>query len=607
MANSLPMDKSICPLPRLVSIGRPVARPKKCGYNQSIVFHAKENAMKSRITPALCLAFFVISLLISAPGAAVTKKKYVMLPFAVNAPQSYSYLAKAVPATIQARLNQGGQLEGTSIAGKTSSANEARKALSSSGAEYAVWGTVNVVGNDCTIEINSIDRAGKTWSKTGQTSLSNLTEAVRNLGAQLGREAFGVQMAAQPGFMAKNGQKSQANSMNSDIVINETGQQQTYLNPQFRYQGSGASDGSRLRSQRLKMQMVDMAVGDFNGDGKTEIAILGEHKLHIFIWDQTGRLKELGSTEISRSNNNFSMRAMDLNRDGVKDLVIATFEEDSNRPYSFFYTFRGNRFSQLAERCPYFASVIRMPPNFAPTLVGQGYDTVKLFAPGVHLMTKNGNKYGLGTRIDLPSGATVFNVAWIPAGKDNRENQLIMLTEEERLKVFQGNGNTLIHTTMDRFSGSATGMDHYKAMPGLGVDKAYQLPSKYYAPMRMISVDLGNTGEQVLLLNKPISSASQLFDRYRYFPQGEIHALYWDGVGLGLKWKTRRIRGSVAEIDLGDVNNDGILDLVVGVNTSPELGIGNRQCMVTAYPLDVSQMNPNAPADMSDFEIQPNN
>ena len=55
-----------------------------------------------------------------------------------------------------------------------------------------------------------------------------------------------------------------------------------------------------------------------------------------------------------------------------------------------------------------------------------------------------------------------------------------------------------------------------------------------------------------------------------------------------------------------DFNNDGILDLVVGLNTSPDLGVGSRQCIVTAYPLDVSQMNPNAPADLSDFEVTPN-
>lgn len=553
----------------------------------------------------LFLTSLFIFTLVCAVNAHAAEKTFVVLPFAVNAPQNYNYLGKAVPSTIQNRITKPGALKGRTGSAKAASAADARKALAQSGADYAIWGVINVLGNDATVEVNSIDKNGKTWSKSGSGPVSGLTSTVNGLSASLAAEAMGEPVMARPGFMAAKG-KRQGASTQSDIIVNETGQQQAYLNPQFRYQGAGAGDGSRMRSQRIKDNMVDMAVGDFNGDGKNEIAVLSDHSLTIFLWEANGKLKELGKTEVSRTYNNFSMRAIDLNKDGAMDLVIATFEEDNNRPYSFFYSFKGNKFSQPAQRIPYFASVMRIPPNFTPTLVGQGWDSIKLFAPGVHLLVKNGDKYGLGTRLSLPTGATVFNSAWIPAGKAQGGDMLVMLTDTERVKVFQGNNEKPLHTTMESFSGSATGMDFYKGMPGLAVDKTKQLASKIYAPMRMIAADIGNTGENVLLLNKPISTASQLFDRYRYFPQGEIHALYWDGVGLGLKWKTRRIRGSVAEIDLGDVNNDGILDLVVGINTAPELGIGSRQSMITAYPLDTSQMDPNTPADMSDFEYSPN-
>lgn len=561
-----------------------------------------------RFPLALCLALAALVWGVCAEAAQPTQKTFVIAPFAVHAPQSYTYLSKAVPGTIQGKLSKPGVLEGRTLQGKAASAAEARKAMAAAGADYAVWGTVNVMGNDCSIEVNCVDKGGKTWSRTAEAPVSGLTGAVQNLSSALGSEVMGVTVAAKPAFMMRQpGQTAPAGApaRGNEIIVNETGQQQTYLNPQFRYQGAGASDGSRLRSQRIKENMVDMAVADFNGDGKNEIAVLGDHNLTIYLWEEGGRLKQLGTTVVSASNLNFSMRAMDLNRDGAADLVVATFEEDGNRPYSYFYSFKGNKLAQCAERIPYFASVMRMPPNFTPVLVGQGYDSIKLFAPGVHQLVKSGNKYALGARFNLPTGATVFNTAWIPAGKESSD-LLAMLTEDERVKLFQGNGTSPIHTTMERFSGSATGMDFYKSMPGLGVDRTGQLPGKIYAPMRMIVADLGRTGEQVLILNKPISTASQFFDRYRFFPQGEIHALYWDGVGLGLKWKTRRIRGSVAEIDLADVTNDGILDLVVGVNTSPELGIGSRQSMVLAYPLDVSQMDPNVPADMSDFEVNPN-
>ena len=530
-----------------------------------------------RLTVAVCLML----LLALQASAALAAKSFVVLPFQVNAPQSYAYLGKALPATLQAKLTRPGQTEGRVGSTVATSSSQARGLLG--GADYAIWGTIAVTGTECTVTLNSVDKGGKTWSKSQSGQVSVLTGTISSLSSALGSEVLGI-----------GGSSPRTAGRNNDIIMNETGNQQsrTYLNPQFRYQGASESDGSRLRTQRIKEKMVDMAVGDFNG--------------MMFTWNERNGLQPLGQMRLPSSNDTYSMRAIDLNRDRADDLVVATFDPDNNRPYTYFFSFKGNKFKEVAERVPYFASVMRLPPNYAPTLVGQRWDSVKLFAPGVHIMVRQGKTYELGGRISLPAGATVFNCVWMPASRSNPSEQLIMLTEDEKLKVFQGVSQSLIHTTMERYSGSSTGMDFYKSMPGLGVNKTYQLPSKFFAPMRLIAADIGHTGEYTLLINKPVSTAAQLFDRYRYFPQGEVHALFWDGVGLGLKWKTRRIRGSVAAVDLADFNNDGILDLVVGLNTSPDLGVGSRQCIVTAYPLDVSQMNPNAPADLSDFEVTPN-
>ena len=555
---------------------------------------------------AACL-MLVMSLQASAALAA--QKSIVVLPFAVNAPQSYAYLSKALPSTIVAKLNRPGVMSSRMGSTKATSAAQARQALA--GSDYAVWGSVNVAGTDCTVALNSVSKDGQQWSKTASGPVSGLTSSVQQLTNALTAEAFGVggrAVSGSGGSVAVPGRPRSvaASGKSSDIIVNETGQNQAYLNPQFRYQGASSADGSRLRTQRIPDAMVDMAVADFNGDGQNEVAVLTDHKLLLFKWDADGRLKPLTEHRISATNVSFSMRSMDFNRDGADDLVVATFSEEDNRPYSYFFTLRGNKVKEYTQRIPYFASVMRVPPHFTPTLVGQGWDSINLFDRGVHVLIKTRDGFSLGQRINLPSGANVFNCAWIPAKGSNRSDQLVMLTETEQLKVFQGSQNTLVHTTMERFSGSATGMDHYKSMPGLGVDKTYQLPSRYYAPMRLIVADIGNTGDNCLIINKPISTASQLFDRYRYFPQGEIHALFWDGVGLALKWKTRRIRGSVAQADLADVNNDGVLDLVVGVNTSPSLGVGGRQSMILAYPLDVSKVDPNTPVDMSEFEVNPN-
>jgi hypothetical protein len=79
--------------------------------------------------------------------------------------------------------------------------------------------------------------------------------------------------------------------------------------------------------------------------------------------------------------------------------------------------------------------------------------------------------------------------------------------------------------------------------------------------------------------------------------------LYWDGIGLNLAWKTRRIKGSVVGFSLADFTNTGGTDLVVCVNTHPGvLGVSARKTVVLAYPLDLSKTDPNTPAYNSQLD-----
>ncbi|MBQ7608011.1 MAG: VCBS repeat-containing protein [Desulfovibrionaceae bacterium] len=546
------------------------------------------------------------ALLLCAVCVHAAQPTAVVLPFGVDAPKDVRYLGKAVPNAVRTHLEQQGLATVREGTREATSAREAMRALG--GAQYAIYGRVTVDGPRATITLSTVDGSGATWSKTRQAPLNGMTNVIQAMTTEMAREAMHTQPGMRtPGSGAALAQRS-GKAGNSDIIVNETGRpNEYYLNPQFRYQGASAGDSSRIRTQRLSYAMVDMAIADFNGDGKNEIALVDAHHLYIYTYGNDGKLREIGSTLVSQGNSNYILRAIDLNRDGASELVIATFDESQNRPYTFFYSFRNNRLSQYCDRCAYFCSVVRMSPTYTPTLIGQAWDSLKLFRPGVHIMVRSGKTFALGSRLNLPKGANVFNFCWLPNSRGGDGEKLVVLREDERIALFPArNPQSPMHTTMERFSGSSVGMDHYKGMPGMGIDKNYQMPSQYYAPMRFITADIGRTGEYVLLTNKPISTAAQFFDRYRYFPQGEIHALYWDGVGLGLKWKTRRIRGSVAQIELADMNNDGILDLVVGINSSPEIGIGRRQCMITAYPLNTSATNPNAPVDMSDFEVTPN-
>ena len=159
----------------------------------------------------------------------------------------------------------------------------------------------------------------------------------------------------------------------------------------------------------------------------------------------------------------------------------------------------------------------------------------------------------------------------------------------------------LLSESEEVFSGSPAGLEVGNAMPGLSQDNVSML-NVFYFPMRMLPVDLDNAGTYEIIVNKPISTASMLFDRYRSYPQSEIHALFWDGLGLNLAWKTRRIKGSMADYAIVDANNDGVLDLAICVNShAGALGTQSRKAMVILYPLDLEKAEGSIPTGDDDL------
>ena len=196
-----------------------------------------------------------------------------------------------------------------------------------------------------------------------------------------------------------------------------------------------------------------------------------------------------------------------------------------------------------------------------------------------------------GKLSNLPSQATVFNFSWIPADRGKRGDHLALIAENETLLTFDARGNRLAGTE-DTYSGSSVYVEGDRGIGSLASSGESSDVVLYYVPMRMPVVDLDRDGRYELLANKPITTAGKLFSNYRTYPQGEIHAMLWNGMGMELLWKTRRIKGTVCDVSVADVNNNGKVDLVVAVNSFAGLSSGIKtRCAVYLYPLDTTMVN----------------
>ncbi|MFO7728193.1 MAG: VCBS repeat-containing protein, partial [Desulfonatronovibrio sp.] len=228
-------------------------------------------------------------------------------------------------------------------------------------------------------------------------------------------------------------------------------------------------------------------------------------------------------------------------------------------------------------------NAVKMPPDFRPTLIGQKPATgTRLFNPGSVqevIMTSAGLE--LGRRIHLPPMTNVFNFNYLPQG----DKHLIVTVENDKLHVFDQSHKKL-YTTSEEYAGTNHGLEFYATMAGLGRGSD-QDPDTYYIPTRLLPTRLGSDEKYYLLTQKHYAGLSRILVRQRNFSEGEIRALFWDDVGLNVHWSTRKIRASVTDFGLYDIDGDGQDELVVLVNTHPGItGMQSQDAIVLAYKMD---------------------
>ncbi len=551
---------------------------------------------------ALCL--FMVLL---APAAmAKTVKHFAVSPFVVNGPDKYQYLSDGIQDMLGSRLHWAGSYETigkdkvrTALGGAAVTDGNAQAILSKLGVDYIIFGSLTILGNNCSVDIRVVDAAGKTTPKTAQMELDRVIPVLESMASSINAEVFGREDSA--GMPADGGtQPKRVNAMNPMLVHNEpSGGQEFYLNPQFRYAGDETSSG-RLRSPTLPYVGSSIVVGDADGDGVNETFVAASDKIYAYRFNSQNQMEPLGEHVLGSNLEILRLSMLDLNRDGTAEIIVSAVsnpmgpgdDEQSvnvmlaNTPNTFILNFRGGRFERQGQPAKLFMSSAITPPDFRPVLVGQQKGSKEIFSTRVHEIVKMGGEYALGGGLLLPPEGNVFNFTYLK--QEGTDYRIVITDKKDKLSVYSRSGEQL-YTTDKVFSGSSLGLvSPYSAV---GMRDKILMKDPYYVPLRLVPFDLNKDGAAELLANHPVSVAAQFFTRYRFFPQGEIHSMSWDGVGLSLNWKTRRIMGSVVDYGVADINNDGIPDLYVLINTHPGvIGAKFRRTTVLFYPLDISKM-----------------
>ncbi|MDQ7032114.1 MAG: VCBS repeat-containing protein [Desulfonauticus sp.] len=500
-------------------------------------------------------------------------KTFSVLPFKINAPSEYEYLSTAAQTMLATRLTWSNHFEpvNTDIHSVPQNLAQAKSLIQKVNTDYLIYGTLTIIGNKCNLSVHALSKTGQDMPINLETNLDGLIAGLETVAKTINQKIF-----FKP--EVKKNKPKQTVVLNSEFVYNETGQPGSfYLNPEFSFAGN-MHNPNKWRSQTLPFAAVGMVAGDADKDGQVEIFILEKNKVHAYRRVK-GLLKPLATYETPFTYQCLNINLLDLNKDGYPEIIVSARQDLSI--HSFMLNFKNNHFKVVQDNIPYFLNVIKTPPYFLPTLIGQKFGLHRLFDPdSVYELVKMHGSYQPARHLSLPPHANVFNFTYLPQGKDYK----IIVNHNDHLYVYTSTKG-LLAKTEEMYAATNIGFSYYETTPGLGVSKTME-PYMYYISARLIPINLTKEENFQLLVSRPISISSQFFARYRNFPQGEMHCLFWDGVGLNLLWKTRRIKGSIMDYGLYDLNGDGKKELVVCINTYPgATGLSHKRTIIISYTL----------------------
>lgn len=526
------------------------------------------------------LATALLSLFFFAHDA--NAASYAIAPFQVNGSNSYQYLKTAVPPMLNSRLfkasvNEPVASQDSLTSAKAPTTQKAAQDLRKKHkADYLIYGTVNVIGDTASVDVSVVGNNNYFWQKSAQNTVNNLLTSVNSLAGNINQEVFKTSAAP-----------SQAKGSNSFINAETGAPNMGYLNPELRYQGV---ETNKTRTQTLPFESTGMQIADLNGNGFNEILLGSENEVIVFTYENT-QLKELARKKLYASAN--ILRLSILPYKGRNYIVVATCDETNNDARSYILLFNGSQIQEVTNT-RYYLNVAKTTAHGEPELIGQNADVTRFVKGAVFRVNFDGKSISKGSNLSmLPSKADLFNFTYVPSNQDSGD-VIAIIDDQDRLNIFNTAGK-ILSKSEEYYASTANSVSVTRDIGGF-VSKEGKIDEfLHYVPSAINITDIDNDGKYEMILTKPLSVAANVLNNYRNYSQSEVHALVWDGVGANLLWKTRRIKGTITDVKVADPNNDGVLDLVVNVNTYPgTLGAGKIRTFITLYPLNTENIDAGA-------------
>ncbi len=557
--------------------------------------------MKHRIFLYSLMSVFCISALAAAPCIAASNPSILIFPFEVETQGDLAFLQKGVFDILQSRVAAGGGIEvipyekfKTMLEGIRDSLKD-QDALSIGTrlkAGHVLIGKIRVQGNTSLTDARLLDvstgRPALTFSRKGNTP-EDVFGHIQTLASEIRTTLSGE--TSQPTVAPKAAEPSA-----SKPVAKDSSDDLQYQHPEKLWRGSlelanepirsMTSDGrlpvSIWKSPRFKQEFRSITHGDIDGDGRDEIVIACDEALLVYRY-QDGKLLLLAEKPCDSDEYLFRVDAADLNHNGRSEIYLSRMLKDRSRLRSLVLEWNGTQLTVLAEP-EYFLRVL--PPNKTskePVLLGQESGRGTIFDTRIQRLEWRGNTLEPVGVVGVPFSESIYAFAYADA-LNGGQDTFLWITPEGFLRLVQPDGEDW--KSGERFTGAASYIPYPTGDEDRGGPGDTPRKRRYYLPQRILVADIDRDGKNEVLTISNTDLTTHFFPNIRIFRNGRIVCLFWDGMGLGQKWRTSEVSGHISDVMVMDLNGDEKLDMVFSVVSTMSSAFNKAESYLVYWTTD---------------------
>ena len=541
----------------------------------------------NRLFSGVALIFFL--LLISFVSASAADRVLV-LPFYIQSDSDLSFLQKGISQMLASRLASDQSIEvinwdDSPAANISKPIGEAAvmSAAAKLKAGFVSYGTVTVANDSVRTDARLVRTADGTpkvvFSQTG-TNQGDALQHVKLYAAEilkaLGSEAS---VLTQPALKPQQ-QKTAVDESHRHPDSLWTGAVSTGSTPIRMMASDGKTEANVWRSLKFKAEIKSLAIGDVLGDKQNTLVIINDNSVSLYRY-VAGKLELIDEVIGEKDNTAIRVDVADINQNGRAEIFVTNLYSDKTQLKSYVLEWDGTKLEKIVQDANWYFRVMTVPGKKA-VLLGQQRGTTELFSKGIHVMAWMNGTYSESSLADVPRGLLLYAFSSGNATNEGKE-MTVALTSDLRLRVFDKSGD-MEWTSKDKFTGGG-GYMPYPVDVNDSKSSRELRNKRYYLPQRVFisDIDKDGTNEVILINNKDY--AKNLLPNLRFFKSGHVECLQWEGLAFGSKWRTTDVSGQISDMVVGDLNNDGVDEIVYSVVDVPGSAFNSARSYLISWQL----------------------